>query len=715
MSKLIFYEYKKIFAKKSIFWFVILCLAVNIGLSVHKVFALNEEGISQIDLYHAYQKLDDTEMNLQSLENKMDSISSAFSTEKIDEKILKELLLISQIYNQVLELETYESYLDNMKIQIEKMSKSSLFSKENTYSERNLRATMDAYQKLHNVIVKADFDGGVLLVTENRATDLILIVVLAILVMEVFISERESGTWVLLKSMKAGHIELFISKMGTVFLSNLVVVILFYGSDFFIAALTLDFGNVNRAIQSVNGYFTSAMQSSVKQYLVYFFCMKIIGMISLCCIFIVLCVIFKSSIMASLAGIFTALIELLLWKNISVNSWLYCLRQMNLSAFVYTEKFFKEYQNMNFFSWPVSKLFCGIALAFFCIVPGCLISFVLYYKETVILHQRSNNYRFNIYRKPKEKKYCFQKENGFEIHASLWYYEFYKLFILSRGWIVFLLFIVLQGSRFIGIQYFISYEEFYYQIYSETLKGELKEEKESFLQEEKNRIETLERNRMEIIQKYENEPGKIQYYLSKLDIDSEQINAFERAYSQYQSLKKVELQDTKIEYVYETPWELLFGKKAIRQFVICYIMFVVVMLLILCSCGANEKITYMNELINISVAGLHSILIKKIVITIAIAGFVAIVALFPNTTKIISTYGLQGFKAPSRSYTDIPVFLQQYTLGEIFILCQVICFITACVISCLILFLSEKVGNRIYTLLMGTGIFLIPALTLLLL
>ena len=67
------------------FWFLILCLSVNIGLSVHKVFALDEEGISQIDLYHAYQKLDDTEMNLQSLENKMDSISSAFSTEKIDE------------------------------------------------------------------------------------------------------------------------------------------------------------------------------------------------------------------------------------------------------------------------------------------------------------------------------------------------------------------------------------------------------------------------------------------------------------------------------------------------------------------------------------------------------------------------------------------------------------------------------------------------------
>ena len=88
------------------FWFLILCLSVNIGLSVHKVFALDEEGISQIDLYHAYQKLDDTEMNPQSLENKMDSISSAFSTEKIDEKILKELLLISQIYNQLLELET---------------------------------------------------------------------------------------------------------------------------------------------------------------------------------------------------------------------------------------------------------------------------------------------------------------------------------------------------------------------------------------------------------------------------------------------------------------------------------------------------------------------------------------------------------------------------------------------------------------------------------
>ena len=178
----------------------------------------------------------------------------------------------------------------------------------------------------------------------------------------------------------------------------------------FIAALTLDFGNVNRAIQSVNGYFTSAMQSSVKQYLVYFFCMKIIGMISLCCIFIVLCVIFKSSIMASLAGIFTALIELLLWKNISVNSWLYCLRQMNLSAFVYTEKFFEEYQNMNFFSWPVSKLFCGIALAFFCIVPGCLISFVLYYKETVISHQRSNNYGLNIYRKLKEKNIASKKK-----------------------------------------------------------------------------------------------------------------------------------------------------------------------------------------------------------------------------------------------------------------------------------------------------------------
>ncbi len=134
--------------------------------------------------------------------------------------------------------------------------------------------------------------------------------------------------------------------------------------NFLIIGNMYGFGNLNRPIQSVDGFIGSAWKINAGQYFLLFFCGKLFAAAVFVGVIIWICLRGKNILRTSIALILLTGIEWALYTGISPNSWLSILRWCNLFSFIRTENFFQTYETVNLFSYPVSSvivLYTGIS------------------------------------------------------------------------------------------------------------------------------------------------------------------------------------------------------------------------------------------------------------------------------------------------------------------------------------------------------------------
>lgn len=715
MKRLIIFEYYKLFYKKTIWCFLILCVIINLFSLNYRIRYTSDESIcSLLDLSQIYERYPLSERNAATLdEEQREWISYLFSAEEpVTEQQMKDIVMIGFLQKQAANLETYDDYLENIGIQAKERLASPLFAQPGTFSYRNLQKTPNAYRYLHDVHIVPDFDGGVLLFTQNRLTDALLIIIALLFIMQIFVSERENDTWSLIKSMKHGHARLLTAKFIAAFSVIIILILIFYGLNYLMISQMIGFGDTSRAIQSVEGYFSSVFPLSVRQYLILLIPVKIISILSLCSFFAMLCLFTRNSIFASAAGIGIFAAEYVLWYSIYENSPFGSFKYLNMLLLLLPDTVFAEYNNVNFFSYPLSNLAGGILMVLFCLGSGLLLSYFLYNNESSLTLRRK--WGLNFARLHPRKNRAIKKRRS----KGLWSYEFYKQAIIGRGAILFAVFLCVQAFLFFSSNYFITSDEFYYRSYSEVLNGKFSDEKEQYLAEETDRFAKIEEEQMAIIQRYNNgeiDAMKQAFLLDQISFNRTQFNALNNVICQYETLK--DLQDNEgldIEYVYRTPWEKLLGSDAQTGYALRLEIAFLFLLLILSSSGAIEKTASMDKLIAVSVVGKRGIAFRKLALYLILATFIMLCAFLPEPIKIIHVYGIEGFASPAASYFLKAVFPPGITLGGCLILEYVIFYLSIICMTVITFLISEKIGNRIITMLIGTTIFLIPILVFLL-
>lgn len=688
-------------------------MIVNVLSLNYRIRYTSDEHIyNLLDLSQMYERYPVSGRNANALQEKqIELITDLSSTESsVTEQQMKEVVMIGILQKQAANLETYDAYLENIEIQAKERLESSLFARPGTFSYRNLQKTPNAYRYLHDVHIVPDFDDGVLLFAQNRLTDALLVIIALLFMMQIFVSERENGTWSLIKSMKHGHAHLLSAKFIAAFSVIIILILIFYGLNYLMIAQMIGFGDTSRAIQSLDGYFTSIFPLSVQQYLVLLIPVKIICILGLCSFFAMLCLFTRSSIFAGAAGIGIYASEYVLWYSIFENSPLGPFKYLNILLLLLPDTVFAGYNTVNFFSYPLSNLAAAIFMAIFCPGIGLLLSYLLYNNESSLTLRRKWNFiHLHTHRKTSIKK---------RHPRGLWFYEFYKQIIIGKGGILFAVFLCVQVFLFFSSNYFVVSEEFYYRSYSEVLNGQFSEKKEQYLADEADRFAAIKEEQMEIIQRYnmgEIDAMKQAFLLDQIPFNQTQFNALNNVTYQYETLK--DLQDNEgldVEYVYRTPWEKLLGSDAQKGYALRLEIAFLFLLLILSSSGAIEKTASMDKLIAISVVGKRGIAFRKLTLYIILATLIMLCSFLPEPIKIIQVYGIDGFASPAASYFLKAVFPSGITLGGCLILEYVLFYWMILFMTVVTYLISEKVGNRIITMLIGTTIFLIPVLVFLL-
>lgn len=382
------------------------------------------------------------------------------------------------VLESVEETENYDAYLEEITKQAKRISQSSLFSDTDSFSKRNAEQIPKKYDKFEGMSLEIADSQGVLLAAQSETTD-ILFVVLAILLSYFFISmEREEGTLAFVRCTKNGGRELGLRKIGIILSGSLAGMLLLYIQNFVIAGSLYGYGNLERPIQSVDGFIGSAWKINVGQYFFLFLCGKLFVACVLSGVIVWICLKGKSILKTSVILVLLTSIEWAFYSKIPSNSWIGVLKWCNLFSFMRTENFFQTYETVNLFSYPVSSVIV-------CFVIGGILC-VVFFTQSVLCYEKVS--RGEYAQKKEKRKRETRQTRG---HGSF-FYEFRKVMWINGAGIVLFLFLFGYFMSISSEKIYFSPDELYYKYYLKELEGPMTLEKTEFIQKEEERIAKLE-------------------------------------------------------------------------------------------------------------------------------------------------------------------------------------------------------------------------------
>lgn len=292
------------------------------------------------------------------------------------------------------------------------------------------------------------------------------------------------------------------------------------------------------------------------------------------------------------------------------------------------------------------------------------------------------------------------------IFTKIFWCEFYKMMIINKVLIILLLFTVFQIYSLNHVNKNISFGENIYKNYMKTFSGKLTEEKESIILKEQEKFEKARFAIENIEEKVRNgeisKEESIRYKEPYNEIlSSEEI--FSRIIEQYEYIKE----NPKAEFVYDTGYkELLrinknaFIESDIYLIVMAEIAFSVIFVM--------EYKTGMNKILNTTPKGKMITAKTKIIVCIITSLIIFMISIIPEIIKIGQIYGLDNITASItslRSFGNLPF---EISILEFTIINYLVRFIVFISIVLFILWISLKLKNTTYTILVASTIMLIP-------
>ncbi len=745
MGKLFFYELKKLFSKKLIPALLLFLFCFN-GLMVYRESGQNAEpyytkkeigavyedleGMTaleaevylgeQIELLEAvdvWRKWADyseewTAEEKDYFKKKNQELLEVYPDLDINESYLHylkdfyaEQKLLSDVYEQVSAVAHYEEYLDGIEEEARIMTSSSLFGTPGTFSYRNIEKTPPVYGHLKGTVLYAEDSEGVLLATESRITDVLLLCLIAVLAVSMLIGEREDGTLLLIKPTKRGYLETITVKVSAMLFLVILGTVLFYGADFLLAQGTLGLGTLDRPIQSVKGFLTSPYKLTVGEYLAGFLAAKVFIAVVYGALLFCLCTVFRNGVSACLSVAAVLLTEFVLYLTIGLHSYLSPLKIINLICMADTAWFFCDYLNMNVFGYPVNVVPVCLGAAVLVLVFSGVFAARRYVKENSVLGSE-NRMLAAI------KKYCRRRKGKIrKIRINLLRKEIYKIFVMEQAWFLLVVFALLQWNFYKEYQVYLDPDEAYYRQYIGWAEGHSLTETAGLYQEEYDRFETLKKEAEKAAKAYaagELSYGKYDEIRLKVQSASLAENGFYRAVIQYEYVLSQIRSGEQAELFMDSGWEVLLGPNGQRDDVMNAGKLAFFLVIGLSAVFAIEKSTRMELLQHTCLRGRGSVCIRKYLSCLLYGTTAWMIAYLPRYLAVFSQYGTAGLGSPLKSLSilsDVPFNIPLWGYLVLVGICRYLGMVTS---VGLILWLSKKTGNMIQTILIALLVLLLP-------
>ena len=611
----------------------------------------------------------------------------------------KELTFFKEIKKEYEECKNYKQTISEILEKAENLETISIFQEsQDDFSNKNIKDTAQKYEKMLDTQLEFIPAKGINSFTKMGITDILIVLLIFVISTIIIYEEREKNLFPLIKSTKNGRCKTILAKIFVMLILIFAISLILYAINFIYYGITIGYGNLSANIQSINTFIYSTLPISIRGYIALFFITKVTIFFIISLIILLVSNLAKNNVSNYIAVILIFGISFLGYKTIDPISKYNVFRVINLINLLEVNDIYKTHMNLNIMGNLQNVLHLSL---FFAIILLVLLGLA----NIWIFTKRKDLGLTESYILKKLRNITILKPR---IFTKIFWCEFYKLMVINKVWIILLLFTIFQIYSLSHVNKNISFSENMYRNYMKTFSGELTAEKEKRITEEQERFEKarLAIENIEVkVQKGEiNREEAVKYkepYQKVLNTE----DVFLRIIEQYEHIKE----NPKAEFVYDTGYKQLLRMNK-NAFLESDIYLIIMAEIVFSAIFVMEYKTEMNKILNTTPKGKQTTTKAKIEVCLMTSIIIFMISIIPEIIKIGQIYGFDNITA---SITSIPNFSNLYP--EISILgFIVISYLTRIVIFnsivLVILWISLKLKNTTYTILVASSILLIPIL-----
>lgn len=652
------------------------------------------KGVLQVHQLLQFQasggRMEDMASNYQSILDHYGGAYRRHDYELYTGNLYQDYALLTQIKAELDTVAAYPEFLQGVQQKAEQLAGISIFNTPGSgYDQENIARTARVYAGMDGVQIRYAPQKGLFTALDYQFTDVILLAAMLLLASVLVRQERDGGLLALVRSMPGGRLHTALAKLAALALSLLAVVALLYGVNLAYCQAMYGLGPLGRSIQSVPALMRCTMRISVLQYLGRFLLAKWAAAFAMG-LWVMLAALAARHVFAGWAGALALpLAQWLVRQAIPATSRLNVVKYANLASLLRTNELLGNYRNLYWFDTPVAlPLVEWAAVAGYGLLFGGAFCWLFSRGQLLAARPRATARRARRTRP-----------------ATVPGQEARKLFLLGGAGAVLAAFLVFQCWQGHASLSYIDADEIYYAHYMKQLSGPYDQEAYEWVQRENQKFEPLyELQRLLTSGRITGEQYAMQ--MSAYYGLARQKNAFDRA---ARTNVWYAVQHPPAQLVYESGYEVLLGftgqadiQDTLLAGLVCAVCFA--------GLFAMEQKGGMQRVLWATPLGRAATVKAKLRVGAAAALLAAVGSCVPRLWQVLRDYGLPAANAPAlslREYSHLPAFV---TLSDVLLLAFAGRLLACLAMGGLVLVLSQKLGNALSAMFVGSVCLCVPCL-----
>lgn len=611
------------------------------------------------------------------------------------------LEVVNMISSQLTYADNYAVFVSEMEARANEQMSFAIFAQEGSFEYNNIAKTPQDFEKLKGLQLVVGNNTAVETVTQFQLPDYLVLFIIILMCIFLFCVEREKGLYPILRSTQKGRTPVMLSKLAVLSVLTVAITLVIYIVNIFICGAYIGFGDMQRPIQSIELFMNCSLKVSILEYMVMWVMGKAVTFLALALLFAFIFVAIKTSskVYAMIIGLLGA--ELFCYMFIDGNSIFSVFKYVNVMYLITGNNLFGIYCNVNMFNQPINVTVIALILYAVFVVLGIFGSCIIFEKSSQLAGKSA------LLGKITEFIARHRKIKGSVMVYSGEAYKHYKTSFAGVAIALLVVFAYSSITEDLNIVY-QNPEEAQYDVYMQTLEGELTSDKLDFINKEQQYFDDLYKE----LDRINNDST-----ISEEEKDSLSrgimsiLESKGKAFESIQSQKAYVLQ--KSEEIGATPAlinEVRCKRLTESQFREWKYFTLVLAVVIFTTANifACEHKNSMINLIRCTKNGKSKLLRTKL-FTVWLTSTLSFVLIYlPYMMNYIKTFGITSFNLPLAFMEDFMLLTSSITVIEYIFVLGVIHYIAVMALTIFVYMLSMLLKNNAMSMVVASGAVLIP-------
>lgn len=582
---------------------------------------------------------------------------------------ISDLVLLNELFIRVNYIKSYQSDLANIissaQKSIEDYKVSGVFP--NSYAFKYQLNLINAYSDLStNVTLGLEYTRGWGDFFSWQSVDVFISLSIIVLASICFVNEYKSGVLNIIKCVKYGRSKTVWCKLLCFIISCYIIIFLFLFSTWLMFAFKFGYSSIFNSIQIIDDLKLCPYKLSILEYLIIFFAFKSISFLVFGSTILLISIVTYNNIITYACGLGIFGLNYLLhtFRYDNPNNF---LKYANLISSASVSRIFSKYNSINLFQCVRDMslfLFCAL---FITLIFLLIVTAYLYCEKHIISSNISKIPKVNfthVYRSTNIKK----KEKTY--NTSLFAFEFYKLYITTKYFLVIL--ILLIAKIYLSVNtydYSQTYSDTVYHEYMTELAGELTVEKREYIQDERMTIDHILSLEKEMKNQYANDQisfAEYSNFLKQYNYAYNREAIFTTIESHAAYIEKLSSEGYSAWFVYDTGWMALFSNGFDWSL---YILILILFSGVFCveSEGTSSS-GHFSNILRSTKNGRSITYFNKLYTVITSSFIISLIWISIDLTRFFMTYDMPLKNAPLKSIQQMYSFTYEISIFQFMLL-----------------------------------------------